>query len=75
MHIPGCAIDRANAWVSAGLCICEQKCVQKADLCKSRRLAATIANELKRQADSFVELEEMRPFIQSDRMEEAAQIA
>lgn len=31
----------------------------------------SIANELKRQADSFVELEEMRPFIQSDRMEEA----
>ena len=31
----------------------------------------SIANELKRQADSFVELEEMRSFIQSDRMEEA----
>lgn len=31
----------------------------------------SIANELKRQADSFVELEEMRPFIQSDQMEEA----
>ena len=36
---------------------------------------SSIANELKRQADSFVELEEMRPFIQSDRIEESAALA